>query len=209
MKRKPGGKDRHDLSRTHASPQLETTGTASSMSGRIDRARPDLQPPALCCPRSRHGLAIFRNWRFGEAVHERCHVTRDVAIHSEDVGQVESAEAVGISTGQDEARSAPRLAGIDHGDAESLERRARCHPWCRSPWLHDRIVRRGRLHWSRASSRLEGSPLRRQYAAMAASWRASLRHSASISGWRSAVIAARCERYRSRKALGSGALPRR
>jgi hypothetical protein len=96
--------------------------------------------------------AIFRDSRIGEAVHDRCDVTGDIAIHSEDVGQVEPAEVVGIPPGWDEARSTARLVRIDHGDAESLERRALCHPWPRSPWLHDRTARPARLHVPKASS---------------------------------------------------------
>ena len=122
---------------------------------------------------------------------------------------LESAEAVDGPTGQDEA-AARREWWRRSWRCGAVARtpRAPCHPWSRSPCA---LADQGRpdLHGPRASSRLDGSPLRRQYAAMAASWRVSLRHNASISGWRSAVVAARCKRYRSRKALGSGALPRR
>lgn len=69
------------------------------MSGGFDRARPDLRPkPDEVLDLGAAGLPIFRDWRFGDAMHRRCHVAGDIAVHSEDVEQVSATKVVDVPT---------------------------------------------------------------------------------------------------------------
>lgn len=94
------------------------------MSGDCNCPHPDLRPPEpdRVLALGAVELRIVRDWRFGA---RRLPCGGRVAIYSEDVGHVESAEAVDVSAGQDETRDA-RLAGVAPGNAEqSCERHAR------------------------------------------------------------------------------------
>lgn len=203
VKRKPGGKDRHDLSRAHTSPQIENDGTASLMSGDCDYAHPDLRPPepdkvpALGAV----DLTILPRLKIGEAVHDRCHSR---AIHDEDIGQVESAEAIDVP-----ARARMNFATRHDWPVLLLPMRsgrsnahACCHPWSRSPLLRD-----GTAGPARCTERQRRADRREARRSVAASCRASLQDSASISGWRSVVIAARSERYAQGKHSGPAPCP--
>ena len=122
MKRKPRGKDRHDLSRTHASPPARDDGDGSSMSGRIDRARPDLQPRSRCCPRSRLGArysATVDSARRCTAVAKSRAISRSTAKMSDRSNPLRLSAFRQAKMTLARRRNWP---GIDHGDA-ALERR--------------------------------------------------------------------------------------